>query len=88
MALEKKVVVDKIEVLEQGQVQVRTSNIIMEDGVELSRGYHRHVLNPGDDVSGQDARVSAIANATWTPEVVSDWKASLTVVPPGSRSEE
>ena len=88
MALEKKVVVDKIEVLEQGQVQVRTSNIIMEDGVELSRGYHRHVLNPGDDVSGQDARVSAIANATWTPEVVSDWEASLTVVPPGPRSEE
>ena len=77
MALEKKVVVDKIEVLEQGQVQVRTSNIIMEDGVELSRGYHRHVLNPGDDVSGQDARVSAIANATWTPEVVSDWEVFL-----------
>ena len=82
MALEKKVVVDKIEVLEQGQVQVRTSNIIMEDGVELSRGYHRHVLNPGDDVGGQDARVSAIANATWTPEVVSDWEASLPVQPP------
>ena len=77
MALEKKVVVDKIEVLEQGQLQVRTSSVIMEDGVELSRGYHRHVLNPGDDVGGQDARVSAIANATWTPEVVSDWEAFL-----------
>ena len=77
MALEKKVVVDKIEVLEQGQLQVRTSSIVMEDGSELSRGYHRHVLNPGDDVSGQDARVSAIANATWTPEVVSDWEVFL-----------
>ena len=77
MALEKKVVVDKIEVLEQGQLQVRTSSIVMEDGVELSRGYHRHVLNPGDDVGGQDARVSAIANATWTPEVVSDWEVFL-----------
>ena len=78
MALTKETVVDKIEVLEMGQVQVRTATRILEDGVVLSSSYHRHVLDPsiktdgswGDtDISGEDARVQAIATATWTAEV-------------------
>ena len=78
MALTKEIVVDKIEVLEMGQVQVRTATRVLEDGVVLSSSFHRHVLEPsiktdgswGDtDISGEDARVQAIANATWTAEV-------------------
>ena len=78
MALSKETVVDKIEVLEKGQVQVRTATRVMEDGVELSSSFHRHVVEPsiktGDtwadtDISGEDARVQAIATATWTSAV-------------------
>ena len=74
MALTKETIVDKIEVLEKGQVQVRTATRVLEDGVALSSSFHRHVLAPGDDLSGQDARVSAIATATWTPEVVTAYE--------------
>ena len=75
MALSKTIVVDKIEVLEMGQIQVRTATVISEDGVELSRSFTRHVFEPGDDTTGQDARVVAIAAATWTTEVVDAWDA-------------
>lgn len=77
MALSKTVLVDKIEILEMGQIQVRTATCISEDGVELSRSFHRHVLEPGADTSGQEARVIAVANATWTDEVVADWETYL-----------
>ena len=78
MALTKEIVVDKIEVLEMGQVQVRTATRVLEDGVALSSSFHRHVVEPstkvgdtwGDtDISGEDARVQAIATATWTNAV-------------------
>jgi len=78
MALTKETIVDKIEVLEKGQVQVRTATRILEDGAVLSSSFHRHVVVPsvktdgvwGDtDISGEDARVQAIANATWTSAV-------------------
>ena len=78
MSITKETVVDKIEVLEMGQVQVRTATKIVEDGTELNRSFHRHVVVPstktgdtwGDtDISGEDARVQAIATATWTNEV-------------------
>ena len=75
MALSKTIVVDKIEVLEDGQIQVRTATIVAEDGVELSRTFHRHVLEPGADLTEQTDRVTDIANATWTAQVVSDWEA-------------
>ncbi len=74
MALTKETIVDKIEVLEIGQVQVRTATRVLEDGAVLSSSFHRHVLAPGDDLSGQDAKVSAIATATWTPEVVTAYE--------------
>jgi hypothetical protein len=70
MALEKNVVVDKIEVLESGAVQVRTKTAILEDGEQISGTFHRHVVAPGDDYSAEDARVQAICAATHTPDVV------------------
>jgi len=75
MALEKQTVTDKIEVLENGTIQVRTATRILEDGEVLSSSFHRHVLAPGDDLTEQDAKVAAIATATWTPEVVSAYEA-------------
>ena len=77
MALEKQTVVDKIEVLENGCVQVRTATRIMEDGVQLSQSYHRHVVAPGNDYSGEDARVQAICAATHTAEVVAAYQAAI-----------
>ena len=77
MALEKQTVVDKIEVLENNCVQVRTATRIMEDGVQLSQSYHRHVVAPGDDYSGEDARVQAICAATHTAEVIAAYQAAI-----------
>lgn len=77
MALTKETVVDKIEVLEMGQLQIRTAIRIMENGTQLSQAFHRHVLAPADDLSNEDAKVVAIANATWTPEVISAYEAMM-----------
>ena len=77
MALTKETVVDKIEVLEMGQVQVRTATRVLEDGAVLSSSFHRHVLAPNDDLTDQDPKVSAIATATWTPEVISAYEAQI-----------
>ena len=77
MALEKQTVVDKIEVLENGCVQVRTATRIMEDGVALSQSYHRHVVAPADDYSNEDPRVQAICAATHTAEVIAAYQAAI-----------
>ena len=76
MALEKVTVVDRIEVLENGSVQVRTATRIMENGVQISGTFHRHVVAPGDDYSAEDARVKAICAATHTADVVAAYKAA------------
>ena len=76
MALEKVEVVDRIEVVENGCVQVRTKTAIMEDGKQISGTFHRHVVAPGDDYSGKDARVQAICAATHTAAVVAAYKAA------------
>jgi hypothetical protein len=77
MTLEKFVNVDRIEVVENGGVQVRTKTAIMEDGVQISATFHRHVIAPGDDYSAEEARVKAICKATHTSAVVSAYKASV-----------
>ena len=77
MSLEKQITVDLVEVVEAGIVQVRTATKIVEDGKELSRTLHRHVVAPGDDYSGEDARVQAICAAVHTPEVVAAYQAML-----------
>ena len=79
MAFSKVVVEDKIEILELGQLQVRTKTTVLEDSVELSSSFHRHVIDTqtkdadgnwqDTDVSGQSARVQALATATWTDAI-------------------
>ena len=103
MAITKTIIVDKTEVVSCGStyssdewksVQVRTATVIKEDGVELNRSYHRHVLEPGTvaagstaltdtNISSEDAGVQAICNAVWTDSVKEAWRLNLV----GIRSE-
>ena len=82
MALDKQVVVDKIEVVEIGVVQIRTATRIVEDGNVISQSYHRHTIAPGQDYSAEDARVQAICAATHTPEVIAAYQAAQLVPTP------
>ena len=77
MALTKEVAVDKVEVVENGTLQVRQVTRIMEDGNQLSSSYHRWAFAPGSDVSEQPANVQAIAAAVWTAEVIAAYEAQL-----------
>jgi len=78
MALTKEVTQDKIEVCgEYRAVQVRTKTAVMEDGVELSSGYHRHVVAAGQDYSNESAEVQAICAAVHTDAVIAAYNASL-----------
>jgi hypothetical protein len=76
MALKKIEVVDKIEVVKNGCVQVRTKTTIMEDGKQISATFHRHVVAPSDDYSAEDAKVQAICKALHTKDVVAAYKAA------------
>ena len=76
MALEKQIVVDLIEAVENGCVQVRTCTRIIEDGKQISGTFHRHVVAPGDDYSAEDAKVQAICAAVHTPEVIAAYQAA------------
>ena len=58
---------------EYKHINVRTKTSVMEDGEELSYKYHRKVLTPDMDVSGESAEIQALANALWTDEVKSAW---------------
>ena len=78
MAITKTTEIGKVEVVGQYKaVQVRTDTVIKEDGAELSRKYHRHVLHPDTDISGEDAEVQAVCNAVWTDDVKAAWKTFL-----------
>ena len=97
MAITKTIIVDKTEVVSLGStyssdewksIQVRTATVIKEDGVELSRSYHRHVLQPGTvaagstaltdtNISSEDAGVQAICNAVWTSSVKEAYRLNL-----------
>ena len=74
MAITKEIIVGKIEVVQKWNVQVATDTIIKEDGKEISRSRHRHVLNPDSDISGEDSAVQAVANAVWTDTVKANYK--------------
>lgn len=78
MALTEQSVADKIEVLENGSVQVRTANRVLRDGEVIATTYHRHVVTPGQDYSAEDARVQAICVVTHTTEVVEAYQAAQT----------
>ncbi len=75
--LTKEVIVDKVEVLENGTVQVRTATRVLEDGVVLSSSYHRHVCAPDHDCTNEDPKVQAICAAVHTPEVKAAYAAML-----------
>jgi len=78
MAITKRQVEDKIEIVgEFKHIQVRTATVIEEDGVELSRSFHRHVVSPGADVSGESAEVQAIAAAVHTDAVVEAYETHI-----------
>ena len=80
MALTEETVNDKIEVVNNGTftvVQVRTATIIREDGTDLSRSFHRHVVMPLDDITGEDADVQAICNAVFTQTCKDNYQAFL-----------
>lgn len=77
MALTKEITQDKIEIVgEFKAVQVRTCTKVLEDGVELSSGYHRHVIMAGQDYSNESPEVQAICAAVHTPEVIAAYQAS------------
>ena len=88
MALTERFENDKIEgVGKYKAVQVRNATVIERDGVEISRTFHRHVLQPGTlgdgdvlvdtDISGEDADVQAICTAAWTDAVKEAWRLEL-----------
>lgn len=77
MALIEKTIISKIELVEDNSIQVRTATIIERDDVEIAKTYHRHVVSPGDDITNEDSKVQAVANAIWTEEVVNNYKALI-----------
>jgi hypothetical protein len=75
MALSKTIVDDKIEIVgDYKHLQVRTATVVSEDGNELSRSFHRRVITPDADVSGESAEIQGIAAAVWTDEVKAAWQ--------------
>jgi hypothetical protein len=75
MSLEKTIKIDQIEIVgDYKAIQVRTATVVTDDGVELSRSFHRHVLSCDADISGEDAEVQAVCNAVWTDEVKAAYK--------------
>ena len=97
MAITKTLENDKIEVVNKWNIQVRSAQIIKEDGVELTRSFNRKVLTPGTldasdnlvatDISGEDADVQAICNAAWTSQVKTDYTAFLVANKPTPPSD-
>ena len=78
MALTEETVQDKIEIVgDIKHVQVRTATVIKRDDVEISRSFSRHVVAPGDDISGESAEVQAICNAVHTQAVKDAYAAHL-----------
>ena len=78
MALSEETVQDKIEIVgDHKNIQIRTATIVEEDGVELSRSFHRHVVAPNDDITGESAEVQAICAAVHTQAVKDAYAAHL-----------
>ena len=77
MALTEKTIIDKVELIENNSIQVRTATVIEKDGTELTRTFHRHVVAPGADITNEDPKVQAIANAIWTEEIIAAYSASI-----------
>jgi len=68
------VAIDKIEILEDGQIQIRKATKVFKDGIEIAKTYHRHVIEPGQDTSEEDDKVKAVTEAIWTEEVINAYE--------------
>lgn len=84
MALQEIKVIDKIEIVENGTLQVREATRIDRDGEIIATTYHRSSFAPGSDVSAQPANVQAVAAAVWTPEVIAAYEAQVAANTPAS----
>ena len=85
MALTERVEISRREVLADGQIQVRTDTVIERDGVEISRTFHRHVVAPGDDLSGQHAEVRTVASAVHTDAVITAYREKMAAIEAAAR---
>ena len=77
MALTEETVVDVVTALEDGQLQVRTANVIKRDGVEISRTFSRRVVVPGDNLTNEDPKVKSIGEVLHTDEVIAAYRANM-----------
>lgn len=80
MSLTETKVIDQITVTENGIVLYREATRILKDGEQIAQTFHRTSLAPGQDLTGHDSKVVAIATAAWTPEVVATYIASQEVL--------
>ena len=74
MAITKETMIERIEIVSGWNVQVATDTIIKEDGAEISRSRHRHILNPDSNISKEASEVQAVANAVWTDDIKDKYK--------------
>lgn len=74
MALTERKIIDKIEIIENGSLQIREANVIEKDGNEIARTFHRYVLEPGQDLTDRDEKIISIANVVWTAEVIETYR--------------
>jgi len=88
MALTKTVAIDKIEIVENGSLQIRTKTTIEEDGVELSSSYSRISRTPGSDVSALSARVQAVATCVWDTATVNAYNAEVAAAATAAAAED
>ena len=88
MALQKITEIGEMNVGANSVISVRTDTVIKDEGLEISRSFHRHCLVPTDNISGEDARVQAVANSLWTDEVKAQYQASLPAEPAAEESTE
>ena len=75
MALTEKIEIDRKEIVQDWNIQIRQAKSIERDGVFVSKTFHRWVLNPDSDITNQEQKVKDICNAAWTPEVRSAYEA-------------
>tara|TARA_Y100000361_G_scaffold86561_1_gene76871 strand:- start:1052 stop:1306 length:255 start_codon:yes stop_codon:yes gene_type:complete len=74
MAITKETLIGQMEIVgEFKSVQVRTDTVVKEDGLELSRSYHRHVLHPDADITNETSEVQGVCNAVWTDQIKADY---------------
>jgi len=74
MSLTETKIIDQITVTANGIVLYREATTIMRDGAEIAKTYHRTTLTPGQDLTGQPTNVVAVAQAAWTPEVITAYQ--------------